>query len=205
MKLNYFVYFIFFSLLFQSCYFGDNPSGTKRVKKDFCTTWFENRSDLKLIKCDNDKISGNGTLIIEETVFAIGSNENFIIAKQHPNKKKEIVNRLTQRKYIDEAEYFYLLPDLRDTIWLQKKDSIFKIDSVWCHKDYIFEHLLPDTLKPYKAITNYYIIDIQNYSRSDYNSYTLFKFDNENDFNKKRIELNINDTLKFEVINPKYL
>jgi len=74
----------------------------------------------------------------------------------------------------------------------------------WCHNKNIFESDLPDTLKPYKETTNYYIIDIRNYSRSDYKSYALFTFDNEKGFNNKRIELNINDTLKFEVINPKY-
>ena len=81
---------------------------------------------MRLIKIHEDKISGNGSIIIDETIFAIGSNENFIIVKQHPNKKKEITEKLNQKKNVYKGEYVYLLPELKDTIWLSETDSILK-------------------------------------------------------------------------------
>lgn len=91
---NYFI-ILFSSLLLTSCLFGDNPSGSTNLTKDFWLDWFENKTYQRIICGEN---ANHGSIIIEETVFAVGFNNDFIIAKHRPRtendsiKKQEIIN-----------------------------------------------------------------------------------------------------------------
>ena len=79
---NYLI--IFFScILITSCLFGDNTSSSKRLTKDFWLNWFEYPSDRHILYSFSDK-GDIGTYVVERTVFAVGFNDDFIIAKQHP-------------------------------------------------------------------------------------------------------------------------
>jgi hypothetical protein len=203
--------------LFQGCYFGDNPNSATHIENDFWLEWWEYKTNQRiLISSEKNTFNGHlATEVIEETVFAVGSSEDFIVVKQHPNKKQEIIDRLTQRYYVDKEgkskklvdkihkshEYYYKLPNPSDSIWLDDKDSIFRIDSVWCHRDWVWEHKLPDSLKPYKSITNYFIIDISNYDRDKRNGHKLYKFNNKEDFDIECKRLNITKDLTFKLID----
>ena len=91
---NYFI-ILFSSLLLTSCLFGDNPSESTNLTKDFWLNWFENKTNQSIICSEN---GNNGHIVIDETVFAVGFNNDFIIAKHRPKiendsiKKQEIIN-----------------------------------------------------------------------------------------------------------------
>jgi hypothetical protein len=72
-------------LICTGCYFGDNPSFEKELTKNYWLFWFDDKSDQQIIFSTTGDING-GSIIIDRTVFAIGFNDNFIIAKQHPEK-----------------------------------------------------------------------------------------------------------------------
>ena len=139
-----------------------------------------------------------GNIVVESSVFAVGFNEQFIIAKQHPNTANEILERLNEYDFDEKA---YYLNDLSDTIWLQKKDNIYKNNGKFYHKDYLNRNQLPDSLKPYKKITNYYIIDLRNYEKGNSNSYKVHKM-TEKGFLIMRKYLDVPEDLTFTIINP---
>lgn len=87
---------LFASLLLTSCFFGDNPYDTKKLTKDFWLVWFENKTQKSII-CSVDGNIGNA--VIEETVFAVGFNNDFIIAKQHPAAKNDSIKKYEITNY----------------------------------------------------------------------------------------------------------
>lgn len=74
---------IFFLIVFSlpSC-FGLFDSGSKTIKGRFELVWIDLQESQGIVeKYDN---SGSGTKIVDEYVFSVGHNDDFIIAKQHP-------------------------------------------------------------------------------------------------------------------------
>ena len=138
-----------------------------------------------------------GLEIISPTVFSIGYDKNFIIAKQHPNRQEEIQKRLFN---YDTTEKAYLLTDPNDTIYISgKDDSIYEKKGKYYHISNGWNP--PDSLKPFKKETNYFIIDIRKYNRQQPNSYDRYEFKSENDFLEKRKQLNVSDQLTFSIID----
>lgn len=58
-------------------------SGSYRITGKYVVTWIDLPQNQMLAK--EDKLhSSNSSIIIEPYIFAVGHNENYIIAKQHP-------------------------------------------------------------------------------------------------------------------------
>ena len=181
--LNKVITLIIIANLFTSCL--DEKINSRLIAKDYYLNWVYEKSDQTLLKSNDDGKSGS--IEIAETVFAVGYNENFIIAKQHPNKEDEISKRLFSKS--DENEG-YLLENPNDTVYLAKDDSIHEKNGKWYHLSNGWNPA--DSLKPYKKITNYYIIDLKTEKK-----YSLL---NKTEFEEKRIELGIPKNLKFTII-----
>ena len=145
--------------------------------------------------------NGNGgSMVVKQTVFAVGYNDNFIIAKQHPDKEEEISERLfrDQNKKGD-----FEIKNLADTVYLSKDDRIYQDSGKWFHISNGWSP--PDSLKPYKRQIFYHIIDIRNYKRQKRydgaQTYTVYSFDNKEDFDNKRKELDVPDNLSFTIVD----
>ena len=187
---------IIISTILSGCIFGDDQYEFKKLTKDFWLNWTVEENNKTLL-LSTEKDGNGGTILIKETVFAVGYDDNFIIAKQHPNRQEEIQKRLFN---YDTTEKAYLLTDPSDTIYISgKDDSIFKKNGNYYHISNGWNP--PDSLKPYKNETNYFIIDIRKYKRQQPNNYDTYKFQNENDFLKKRQQLKISDQLTFSIID----
>ena len=186
-------------LILTSCYFGDNPMEQNRITGCFWLDWFDNPIDQKIVYSPTEDLNG-GSIVVEKTVFAIGSNDNFIIAKQHPDKAQEVEERLYDGHARNAREDFEI-KNLSDTIFLSKYDSLYQENGRWYHTGRDFTSL-PDSLKLYRRITYFHIIETKKYDGTK--PYILHTFDNESDFNKKRIELNIPNDLTFTNIRKEF-
>jgi hypothetical protein len=101
-NIKYFV-IIFTTSLFTG-YFGLFDSGSDRIIGKYITVWidtYENQSISEEIELN----SGSSIGVIQEYVFSVGHNEEFIIAKQHPTngfeKGFEINTKITNYFIID--------------------------------------------------------------------------------------------------------
>lgn len=185
---------IFFLLLLSSCYFGDNPSSNKKIVKDFWLNWWENKTDKHILLSNVDNGS-MGTIIIEATVAEVGFNDDFIIVKQHPNVARKITERLSNYHFDGKAQE---IKDLADTIWLHDHDEVYEYNGKYFHKERFAIEFLPDSLRPYKGITNYFILDLRKYDKT-FQNYELYKLKNEEEFFKKRKELKVPKSLNFTI------
>ena len=180
------------STILSGCFWGDEAHEYKKLTKDFWLNWWAEENN-KYLLLSTEKDGNGGLILVKETVFAVGYDDNFIIAKQHPNRQEEIQKRLFN---YDTTEKSYLLTDPNDTMYVSgKDDSIYKKNGKYYHISNGWNP--PDSLKPYKKETNYFIIDIRKYIRHQPNSYVTYEFKNENDFLKKRKELKISEKLTF--------
>ena len=171
---------------FSSCL--DDPIIARKVTNDYYLHWVYDNSDQILLR-SSDK-GKSGWIEISETVFAVGFNDNYIIAKQHLNLEKEISERLFGNFA---ANGDYLLENPADTIYLSKDDRIYEQDGKWYHISNGWNP--PDSLKPYKKITYYHIIDITTKNGEKY------KLNNESEFWAKRESLGIPKSLDFSIID----
>lgn len=182
-------------LTLTGCLF-DEQIETKHLTKDFNLAWWaETRYQALYLNSDHNEYGGS--TIIPETVYAIGFDDEFIIAKQHPNKEEEIQERL----FIREAENDdYMLKSAEDTIWLSSKDSIYEKNGKWYHISNGWNP--PRNLFPYKDSTYYYIIDIRNYGNiRDWDRNSVYKLDNQRDFENKRNELGVSANLDYTIVS----
>lgn len=185
-------------MLLTSCHFGDNPNNNKILTGNFYLTWFDSEIDQNIIY-STEKNQATAIPVVEKTVFAAGFNENFIIAKQHPDKSKEIENRLFDAHARNSKED-YEVKNLDDTIYLSREDKVYREDGKWFHTSRDFTSL-PDSLKIYKQITYYHII--QTKKRNGGLPYTIHTLKNEKDYKEKRLELGVPEKLFFTIINKK--
>lgn len=174
-------------LIFTSCV-SDDPITTRRITKDYYLRWVYEKSEQIIIKSSDG--GKQGSQIVAETVFAVGFNDDYIIAKQHPNLEKEINQRLFGKRG---ANGDYKLTNPSDTIFLWKGDKYYEKDGDWFHKSNGWDP--PDSLKPYKNETIYHIIQIIETNKNKY------KFEIESQFLAKRKELGIPDDLSFTIID----
>jgi len=197
-KMKNILYLCLSGMLLTSCYFGDNPGNTKNLTWNFYLTWFDSEMDQNIIY-STEKNQTAALPVVEKTVFAIGSNEDFIIAKQHPDKAAEIENRLFDAHARNSKED-YEIKNLDDTVYLSKEDMVYREDDKWFHTSRDFTSL-PDSLKLYKGITYYHIIETK--KRNGGLPYTLHTFENEKAYKEKRTALGVPENLAFTIINKK--
>ena len=99
----------FFS--FKSCLFGDNPSSSTKITEDFWLEWFENPTHQRILLSEDGMI---GNVIVDKTVFAVGCNNDFIIAKQDVKNENDSI----------QSTINYIIIDLRNYV----KDDINSFD-----------------------------------------------------------------------------
>lgn len=96
MKRNLKIIGLFILLLLQSCYFG---AGLVEQSLTNNYSLFANNSiDEMSIWLHVEKYSSQ--LIVPETVFAVGYNKNYIIAKSHPKDIKKNIDKNITHYYI---------------------------------------------------------------------------------------------------------
>ena len=183
------------TLILTGCLF-DEQIETKHLTKDFNLAWgAEKRYQALYLNSDHNEYGG--FTIIPETVYAIGFDEEFIIAKQHPNLQEGIGNRLFGNH---EKGGDYLLTNPADTIYLSREDSIYEKNGKWYHISNGWDP--PSDLFPYKDSTYYYIIDIRNYGNiRAWDREGVYKFDTQSGFENKRIELGVSADLDYTFVN----
>lgn len=172
--------------------FGDEPTNTRHLVKDFNLGWWAEPRYQSLFE-NSDKNKYGGGVIIPETVFAVGYDDNFIIAKQHPNNDDTI-----SWNNINEHETWKLDSIPSDTLGDQR--SYVKINGEWhgiSNGRNLHQDLFPD-----KKITYYYIVDIRNYDSRNWSSKdNVHKVNTEREFEQKRKELGVSDKLTFTIID----
>ena len=172
--------------------FWDETINTRNLVKDFNLSWWSEPRYQSLFENKNKKEYGGG-LIIPESVFAVGFDNNFIIVKQHPNNDDTI-----SWNNIKEHETWKLDHFPSDT--LSDQHSYIKINGEWqgiSNGRSTHEDLFPD-----KKITYYYIVDIRDYDDQKWRSTeNVYKFETENAFNQKRNELKVPDNLSFTIVD----
>lgn len=184
------------ALLLTGCFYGNEANSNHKLTKDFWLNWWGDSTDQNiLLSEDSDGHSGIG--VIEQTVFAVGYNDNFIIAKQHPDKEEEVSKRLFGDQ---NSKGDIEITNLADTVFLSKADRIYQDNGKWYHVSNLWNP--PDSLKPYKKITYFHIVDIRNYKRKNWDSYKVYTFDKEAEFINKRHQLGVPDELKFTINSP---
>tara|TARA_R110000765_G_scaffold287187_1_gene383646 strand:- start:1134 stop:1550 length:417 start_codon:yes stop_codon:yes gene_type:complete len=94
------IFGIAFLLILQSCYFGAGL-----VEKEITDDYFlfaNNSLDEMSIWFKTEKYSNR--LIVPETVFALGENGDFIIAKSHPKNLENGINKSVTYYHIIEVD-----------------------------------------------------------------------------------------------------
>lgn len=109
---------IFFLVVFSlpSC-FGLFDSGSKTIKGRFELLWIDLPESQGIVESYDN--SGNRLQIVEEYVFSVGHNDDFIIAKQHPtsgfNGGYEIDNKILN----------YFIVDMNNKILKDEYNKVF--------------------------------------------------------------------------------
>lgn len=178
----------------SSCFF-EEPNFSKPLVKDLKLEWW---GEPKNQTVTMGMVRGDfgGLLIIPETVFAVGYSNEFLIAKSYPNKEREIENRLFN---YDEITGDYFLTEPNDTIYLSSDDKYYEKDGKWYHISNGWNP--PKGLFPYKDSIYYHIIDMRNWDSSKkWDDQNLYQFRSKSEFDLKRNELNIPESIDFEVV-----
>jgi len=179
------------TLLLSGCIL-DEPTHTTYLIKDFQLAWWSEPRTQALFQTSNKSEYG-GKELIAETVFAVGFDANFIIAKQHPNNDDTIA-----WNNIHEHETWKLDSIPSDTLGGQR--SYVKIDGEWhgiSNGRNIHHNLYPD-----KKITYYYILDIRHYDKDKWRSSKhLHRFETELEFDRKRQELGVPSAMIFTIVD----
>ncbi len=94
---------IFISFISLTGCFGLFDSGSKRITGDYILMWIDLQENQRIIKEWNN--TGSGETVVPEYVYAVGHNEDFIIAKQHPTSGfesgYEVNDKITNYYIID--------------------------------------------------------------------------------------------------------
>ncbi len=187
-KIKLSVFILPFSILLfaSSCFLHDEECETIHLTKDYNLCWWGDKKSMGVFQ-NSEPDKYGGAPVVEETVIALNFNDQFIIVKQHPNKEREVSDRLFN--YKDSLTQDFILIDPADSIYLDD-DSIYQKNGKYYHISNGWNP--PDSLYPYTKITNYYIIDIRG---ADYQSYLYTNIDS---FEVKRKALGIDSMLIFK-------
>lgn len=175
----------------------DEPTEVHHLVKNFNLAWWAEPRYQGLYE-NSDPNKYGGSTIISETIFAVGFNDDFIIAKQHPNKQEEISKRLFNR----DSTRNYRLSNPADTIYISEEYSIFIRNGNYYHLSNGWNP--PDSLFPYRNETKYHIIDIREYGLNKWNSREhTYEYKSESEFQLGRQKLGVPDNLNFTIIDEK--
>ncbi len=85
----------FLSGCLSDAFFG-SPDYEKKLNGDYYLLAFDEDEEMSI----GVQIGEEGVGVIEATVFAVGQNENFIIAKQHPLISMGVIDKKTTNYFI---------------------------------------------------------------------------------------------------------
>ena len=194
----------FVSVAFTSCFWLYSEGGeSHHLGKGFWLSYFSDPV-LQTITVSNDTVNANngGSILIDKTVYAVGYNRDFIIAKKHPNSIDSIGDRLFKSDETKNGDFLLTNPD--DSVYLSKDDKVYEKNGKWYHISNGWNP--PDSLNPNRRITFYYIIDTRNYHFGDFKNIRdsltcrIYKFNNKIDFDKKRQEIGVPANLDFTLV-----
>ena len=170
----------------------NHPEGATHLVKDFNLSWIGDERNQG-INLNHHKGESGGSRLIPETVFEYGFDEEFIIAKQHPNHWTPLYGRL--EIYGDK----YVLLNQKDTALL-KKEYLSEESGKWYLTKEGFGEA-QQRLYPNRSITNYYIISIKEYSFRFFNAEeSVYRLTDEASFLEKRAELGVSESLSFSKV-----
>ena len=181
-------------LSLSGCYlFGDDARLERPLTKGFVLSWYiDPREQILLLKTS---LNG-GIVIVEETVVAAGWNDDFILAMQHPNLADTISARLFHR---DSITGDFELIDAADSVYLWSGDSIYERDGRWYHISN--GSAIPDSLRPYRGITNYFVIDIRNFIEGERDGYEVHRVVGDSAFLSLRSTLGVPEDIRFVLVD----
>jgi len=190
MKAGKFLCMLISMLLLNGCIL-DRAEFVQHIVKDFNLGWQgDPRYQALFVNVDHSEYGG--IKVIEETVFAVGWDQNFIIALQYPNRTA-IKERILS-KPIDGG---YLVENSNDIKFLET-EFVSSLDG-----NYIYDSSgvgTLDQLFPYKQDTVYYILDIRDYTLRFWSpSENVYRFETRAEYQQKKKELKVPATLKFKI------
>lgn len=97
MKKNNLIFYITIILLLKSCVFGIGKV-EREITDDY---WLFANGDISEMSIWYFLEDNSSNIIVEETVFAVGYDDNYIIAKSHPKSLDNLVNK--------NITYFYII------------------------------------------------------------------------------------------------
>lgn len=168
------------------CFFGINDSYHHIADDMYLTCWDEH---CKIVVSPDGNPSFSAEGLIEKSIVAMGNNSDFILVKQHPHLSDELEKRITGTR---SANWHYELLDAKDSVFLLPNDSLYYENNKWYHLKGDWTD--PDSLKPYKKITNYYIIDL----RKGNGRYVLHSFNNATEFEEKKRLLGVPNDIVYD-------
>ena len=183
------------SIGLTGCYlFGDDANLERPLTRGFALSWYVDPRDQVLLL----KLSSNGGIgIVDATVVAAGWNDDFIIAMQHPDLADSIEARLFHR---DTVSGDYKLLDPTDSVYLWEGDSLYQRDGSWYHISN--GSAIPDSLHPYRGITNYFVIDLREFREGERDGYEVHQAVGDEAFHSLRSTLGVPEDLQFTFIDP---
>jgi|GEM_PF-1584561 len=177
------------------CLFGEDANLERRLIKGFALSWYiDPREQVLHLKTSSN---GGGTGIVDATVFAAGWNDDFIIAMHHPDLADPIEARLFHR---DTVSGDYKLLDPTDSVYLWGGDSLYQRDDSWYHVSN--GSTIPDSLHPYRGITNYFVIDLREFREGERDGYEVHQAVGDEAFHSLRSTLGVPEDLQFTFIDP---
>ena len=183
------------ALVFNGCYlFGDDAHEEVSLVKGFYMNWFIDPVDRHIILSSDEPRSG--VLVVQSTVVATGFNNDFIIAMQHPNLSDTISARLFHR---DSISGDFELMDPADSVYLWEGDSVYQRNGRWYHISN--GSAIPDSLRPYGGITNYFVIDLRAFEEGDRDGYKVHQAVGDTAFHSLRSALGVPEHLRFTVMD----
>lgn len=186
---------VFVAFLMSGCYlFGDDAHEEVGLTKGFYMNWFIDPAYRHIVLSRDNPTSG--IVVVRDAVVAAGYNDEFIIAMQHPNLSDTIEKRLFIR---DSVTGDYQLLDPADSVYLWEGDSLYERDGRWYHISN--GSAIPDSLRPHKGITNYFVVDLRGYEEGDRDGYLVHQASNETDFLLLRSRLKVPEDLVFSFVD----
>lgn len=177
-------------LLLNGCIL-DREEFVQHLVKDFNLGWQgDPRYQALFVNVDHSEYGG--IKVIEETVFAVEWDQNFIIALQYPNRtaiKERILSKPIDGGYLVENSN-----DIKflETEFVSNRDGKYIYDSSGTGT--------LDQLFPYKQDTAFYILDIKDYTLRFWSPRdNVYRLETRAEYQQKKKELKVPETLKFKM------
>ncbi len=121
---------LIFSLLFLNSCFLNKPESVKHLVKDFNLSWQTHaRNSMLYVNLDHSEYGG--IKAIDKTIFAVGWNEDFIIALQDPQSTKTEEIEIENTGAYQPKDTVYHIVDIREyhVYYWSVKENVYSFES----------------------------------------------------------------------------